>query len=579
MQDYSRDSKLENFGVKTLEDRYYLPGETSPQDVFARAAKAFADDEAHAQRLYDYVSNLWFMFSTPILANAGSKRGLPISCYLNWVGDSREEIAEHYTENMFLASMGGGIGGCWSSLRSNGTSTSSGSQSLGFIPFLKVVDSEILAVAQGKTRRGSYAAYQDISHPEIEEFLIMRKATGGDPERKCLNLHNGVNIPDSFMEAVLKGKDWDLIDPHSKEVRKTLPARYLWTLLLETRASTGEPYIHFIDESNRKLPNELKEKGLRVHSSNLCSEVLLPVSPERTAVCCLSSVNLETYDEWKDHPTFIEDLIRMLDNVLTYFIENAPDELYRAARSAFYERSLGLGAMGFHSYLQKEMIPFEGPIARGINDNMFKHIKSQAYAATVKLAGERGSAPDAGETKVRNLHLMAVAPNASTSIIANTSPSIEPIKANAYVHKTMSGSFFVKNRYLEKLLESKGQNTEEVWKSIIGTDGSVQHLDFLTDWEKSIFKTAIEIDQLWVVEHASVRQQYICQSQSLNLFFLPGTSPKRASEVHIEAWKKKLKTLYYYRSQAVSRPELISAKIERAVRADSEEGECFSCQG
>lgn len=577
--DHSRDFLLTEFGKATLKDRYMIPGESSPQEAFARAAKAFADDDNHAQRMYDYASNLWMMFSTPILSNGGTTRGLPISCYLSTVSDTRSGIMDHMRENMFLASMGGGIGSTIGELRSDGVGTSSGSQSNGTIPFLKVFDSLIGAVSQGKSRRGSYASYQDISHPEIEEFIEIRKPTGGDINRKALNIHNAVNITDDFMEAVLEGRGWNLVDPHTKEVTKVVDARGLWQKILETRMVTGEPYIHYIDTSNKHLPKSQKDLGLTITTSNLCSEILLPVDSQRTAVCCLSSVNLEKFDEWKDNELFIEDIVRFLDNVLSVFIKEAPGELSKAVYSASQERSIGLGAMGFHSYLQKNNIPFEGPLASGINRKLFNHIHERAIAATEKLADERGSCPDALGTRRRNMHVIAIAPNASSSIICGgTSPSIEPIRANAYTHKTMSGSFLVKNKFLEALLDSYGKNTEEVWTNIITNKGSVQHLEFLSDWERDVFKTAIEIDQRWIVEHAGSRQPYICQAQSVNLFFAPDTSVKYLNDVHLLAWKRGLKTLYYLRSEAPHKPKAITEKVERVIRKDSEE-ECWSCQG
>lgn len=578
--DYSRDSLLTNFGIETLKDRYMVPGETSPQEAFARAAIAYSDNKEHARRIYNYASNLWFMFSTPILSNGGTKRGLPISCYLSSpIPDSRIGIMDHMKENMFLASNGGGIGGYVGNLRSDGVKTSSGSQSTGSIPFIKSFDSHIMAVNQGSTRRGSVAYFQDISHPEIEEFIELRKPSGGDINRKALNIHNAVNITDKFMEAVLRGDSWSLIDPHTKETVKKVDARDLWQKILETRMVTGEPYITNIDTVNKFLPNSQKSLGLRVNGGNLCNEVLLPTNTERTAVCCLSSINLEKFDEWKDDELFIEDLVRFLDNVITSFIKEAPGELSKAVYSASQERSIGLGAMGFHSYLQKNNIPFEGPLASGINRKLFSHIHEKAIAATQKLAEERGSCPDALGEKRRNMHVIAVAPNASSSIICGgTSPSIEPIRANAYTHKTLSGSFLVKNKFLEALLEQYNQNTEEVWTSIITNKGSVQHLDFLSEWEKDVYKTAIEIDQKWIVEHAGVRQQYICQSQSVNLFFTPETDIEYLNDVHILAWKKGLKTLYYLRSESISKPRSITEKVERVIRKDSEE-ECWSCQG
>ena len=584
MIDYERDNLLTDFGKTTLKDRYLLPDETSPQEGFMRAAKAFSDNEEMAQRIYDYASKLWFMYSTPVLSNAGSKRGMPISCFLNYVGDSREGLTGHYTENAWLASVGGGIGGYWGHIRSDGTTTSGGSQSSGSIPFLHVVDSEILAFSQGKTRRGSYAAYMDISHPEIIEFLEMRKPSGGDVHRKCLNLHHGVNISDEFMQLIdncikepTYDDSWNLIDPHTKKIVRTVSARDLWLKILETRVATGEPYVSFIDTVNEGLPETQKKLGLKVNHSNLCTEITLATDENRTAVCCLSSVNLEKYDEWKNDTLFIPDLVRFLDNVLQYFIDRAPDELFRARFSANSERSLGLGAMGFHAYLQSKGIAFEGALAKSLNLKIFKSIKEQAVEESKRLAVKRGEAPDMEGTGMRNAHLLAIAPNASSSIICGTtSPSIEPYRANAYVQKTMSGSFLVKNKYLEKLLEKKGINNEKTWTSILANKGSVLHLKELSDNEKDIFKTAIEINQQWIIEHAADRQQYICQGQSTNVFVPADVNIKELHDIHMLAWKRKLKTLYYCRSEAIKRAELISKKIERTIIP---EADCLACEG
>ena len=583
--DYRKDKLLTEFSLKTLEDRYLVGDEKSPQEGFARAAQAFADDEAHAQRLYDYASNLWFMFATPVLSNGGTQRGLPISCFPNYVDDSREGITGHYTENAYLSSFGGGIGGTWSDVRAQGTKTSKGSESTGVMPFVKVVDSEMLAFSQGVTRRGSYAAYLHMSHPEVEEFLDMRKPTGGDTNRKCLNLHHGVVIPDKFMEIIHKATkepgfddSWELIDPHSGEVKKVVSARTLWVKLLQNRMETGEPYLMFEDAVNADLPQFQKNKGLRVHHSNLCSEITLATNDERTAVCCLSSVNLEYYDEWKKVPAFIPDLIRMLDNVLESFIQNAPQQLERAKFSAMRERSLGLGAMGFHAYLQKNGISFESPLASAINYEMFDSIKSQAQNTTEQLAVERGACPDDDSCSVRNTHLLAIAPNASSSIICgNTSPSIEPFRANAYTQKTKSGSYLQKNKFLEELLEKYEQNTESTWKSIVTNKGSVQHLEFLSEEEKEIFKTAVEINQSWVVEHAAQRQPFICQSQSVNLFFPPDVNKGELHNIHMLAWAKNMKTLYYLRSEAISRADNVSNKIKREIIFEQQD--CLSCEG
>lgn len=579
-----RDNLLTDFGKTTLKDRYLLPEENSPQEAFMRAAKAYSDNDEMAQRIYDYSSKLWFMYSTPILSNGGTGRGMPISCFLNYVDDSRKGLTDHYTENAWLTSIGGGIGGYWGDIRSDGTLTSGGSQSSGSIPFLHVVDSEIMAFSQGKTRRGSYAAYMDVNHPEILEFLDIRKPSGGDIHRKCLNLHHGINISNEFMELVEKciseptyDDTWKLIDPHTKEAIKEVSARELWQKILENRVATGEPYICFIDHINDALPETQKALGLKVNHSNLCTEITLPTNEDRTAVCCLSSVNLETYDEWKNDKLFIPDLVRFLDNVLTAFIENAPESVFRAKNSATQERSIGLGAMGFHAYLQKCGIPFESALAKAKNLNIFKHIKSEAVAESKRLAVKRGEAPDMEGTGMRNAHLLAIAPNASSSIICGTtSPSIEPYRANAYVQKTMSGSFLVKNKFLEKLLEQKGINDEKTWTSILANRGSVLHLKDLSDYEKDIFKTSIEINQQWIIEHASDRQEYICQGQSVNVFVPADVNIKELHDIHMLAWKRKLKTLYYCRSEAIKRAELVSLKVERTIIP---EADCLACEG
>lgn len=586
--DYKRDNYLSEFSHKTLQDRYLIAGETSPQDAFARAARAFSDNDAHAQRLYDYASKLWFMFSTPILSNGGTARGLPISCFLNYIEDSRTGLTGHYTENAFLSSVGGGVGGSWSDVRSVGSKTSNGSESTGVIPFMKVVDAEMLAFSQGVTRRGSYAAYLDISHPEIEEFLDVRKPTGGDINRKSVNLHHGVVISDKFMELIEQATrepgfddSWDLIDPHTKQVIKTVSAKTLWVKLIQNRVETGEPYIMFGDTVNAALPQFQKDMGLSVHHSNLCSEITLPTNEGRTAVCCLSSVNLEEFDEWKNNKDFIPDLIRMLDNVISYFVSHAPAQLEKAKTSAEQERSLGLGAMGFHAYLQRRNVPFESPMAVGANKMMFEHIKKEAKNASDQLCKERGPCHDGYHAGIRNAHLLAVAPNASSSIICgNTSPSIEPYRANAFTQKTKSGSSLLKNEYLEHALQELDQDTDEVWKSIITNNGSVQHLDFLDDWTKDVFKTAVEIDQRWIIEMAADRQKEICQSQSLNVFFPANVSKQELHAIHMMAWKKKVKTLYYLRSEAIKRAETVSDEALRQYIFDSMDDEgCLACEG
>tara|TARA_B100001094_G_scaffold160736_1_gene155462 strand:+ start:160 stop:2049 length:1890 start_codon:yes stop_codon:yes gene_type:complete len=613
---YDNEKLLDKFSLDTLKDRYFTGEETHAQEAFARASvfgatfKGVTDFEL-AQRLYDYSSRCWFMFSTPILSNGGTTRGLPISCFLNYVPDSRTGLSSHYDENIWLASSGGGIGGYWGDVRSNGVSTAHGSKSTGSIPFMHVVDSQMLAFNQGVTRRGSYAAYMNIWHPEIEEFINMRKESGGDINRKCLNLHNGVNINNEFLQAVENDEEWRLIDPKSNEAIKTISARDLWWQLLNARAETGEPYIVNIDTCNKALPQKQKDLGLSIRQSNLCSEITLPTNEERTAVCCLSSVNLEHFDKWSKNKNFINDLVTMLDNVLQHFIDNAVDTTQlgeynanfkrfnkhikegkegftKAVYSAYRERSIGLGAMGFHAYLQSKEIPFESMYATGFNYKAFKHIKTKALEASQGLAESRGEAPDISGSGLRNAHLLAVAPNASSSIICGgTSPSIEPYRANVYTHKTLSGSYQVKNKYLEKLLKSKGlkgKKLTELWKDIAGYDGSVQHLDILTAEEKELFKTANEINQIWIVEHAYKRQDFICQSQSVNLFFIlpKATEPQAVHDDYMQYvndvhWYGacKLKSLYYFRSNAARNAENVNIKIPR-IKLD--EG-CIACEG
>ncbi len=579
--DRSRNDLLSDFSHTTVNERYLVEGEEDAQDAFLRAATAFAEDEEHAQRMYDYASKLWMGFSSPVIANGGTKRGLPISCYLNYVDDSRQSILDHYTENGWLASNGGGIGGYWGALRSAGIETSRGSASGGSIPFIKVVDSEMLAFNQGKTRRGSYAAYQDISHPEVEEFISFRKASGGDVNRKALNLHHGLNITDAFMEAVRDDEPWDLIDPKSKQIIKTVSARGLWQKILNTRKLTGEPYLHFIDTSNRALPQSLKDRGLRINQSNLCSEITLPTAPNYTAVCCLSSVNAEKFDEWKDHPTFLFDLALFLDNVLQHFIDNAPDEMENARRSARSERSIGLGCMGLHARFQRLGIPFESEASSYENARIFSHIYEGMSAASKRLAKERGEPEFMEGTGERFAHTTAIAPNATSGIICgNTSPSVEPRAANAYLHKTLSGSFQVRNPVLEERLEELGKNTQEVWLSIIAHEGSVQHLDFLTPIDKAVFKCANEISMEWVVRLAAERQQFIAQAQSINLFFPREVTAREMHTAHFMAWELGLKSLYYFRTETESRVKAVSVKGTRDefnIKANADE--CLACEG
>ena len=579
--DLSRDNKLTEFAKTLLKQYYMLNEEESPQEAFARAAIAYCEgDLAFAQRIYDYASKGWFMFASPVLSNAPrpgeSWRALPISCFLTWVEDTLEGLIEHSSELRWLSVKGGGVGGHWSSIRSVSE------KSPGPIPFLKTVDADMNAYRQGKTRKGSYAAYLDISHPDIVEFLQMRIPTGGDPNRKCFNLHNAVNITDDFMKAAIADEEWNLVDPADGTVRDTLGARELLQRIIETRYRTGEPYLHFIDTSNKHLPQELKDIGLKINGSNLCSEIFLPTAPDRTAVCCLSSLNLALWDEWKNS-TIVEDLVRMLDNVLSIFIQNAPKELWRAINGAKGERSIGLGAMGFHDLLQRNSIPWESALATGMNISIFKDIKERAVRETERLASIKGAYPDGPESGKRNAHLLAIAPNANSSIILGTSPSVEPWKSNAYTHRTRAGSFLVKNPELEKVFDKylNEREKEEAWNSVILNQGSVQHMDFLSDWERDVFKTAFELDQRWVVEHAGNRQEFICQGQSVNLFFPAGSNKNYVLMTHIKAWKVGLKALYYLRTNAGVDPEKVSAKVERVALADyaEEDGECLSCQG
>ena len=564
--DKKKDKLLADYAVGMLKDFYLNENENSPQEAYARASTAWSTykeelDEDLAERLYSYVSNKWFMFASPVLSNApnGSKKGkgLPISCFLTYVPDTLEGLISHSSELRWLSVFGGGVGGHWSDVRTVSDIAP------GPMPFIHTVDADMIAYRQGKTRKGSYAAYMDVSHPDIIEFLNMRIPTG-DVQRKALNLHNAINITDEFMDAVVHNTDFDLRDPKDQAVKESVNARKLWERILETRFRTGEPYLNFIDTANKYLPEPLKDLGLKINGSNLCNEIHLPTSEDRTAVCCLSSLNLEYYDEWKE-TNIVRDLVRMLDNVLEYFIENAPDTIERAKFSAYRERSIGLGAMGFHSLLQRHGVAWESEAAREINSVVFSRIKSEAVAETELLAQERGSYPDGQMSGRRNSHLLAIAPNASSGVILSTSPSIEPLKANAYTHRTRAGSFLVKNKYLTKLLESKDQNNESNWSSIITNKGSVQHLPFLTEGEKSIYKTAQELDQNWVVQHAGDRQPFICQGQSVNIFFPAGADKSYVNKVHLKAWKDGLKGLYYLRTEAKSRAENVSEKVERVA--------------
>ena len=584
--DYSRDSLFDELGMIRLKESYMSDTETSPQERFAFVSSQFATDKFHAQRLYEYSSKHWLSYATPILSFGRSKRGLPISCFLNYIEDTAEGLVENLNETNWLSMLGGGVGIGFGIRSADDKST-------GVMPHLKMYDASSLAYRQGRTRRGSYAAYLDISHPDILMFLEMRKPTG-DQNMRCLNLHHGVNIPDAFMEIIERcmldaeaDDTWELKDPHSGIVTEKVSAKELWQRLLELRMQTGEPYLHFIDESNRKLPQWLKDKGLKVHQSNLCSEIILPTNEKRTAVCCLSSLNLEYYDDWKDDKLFLKDVAEMLDNVLQYFIDSAPSYIKRAKYSASRERSIGIGALGWHALLQRKNIPWESAMATGLNKQIFAHIRGHLDKANQQLGKERGEAPDAEGTGNRFSHLMAIAPNASSSILmGNTSPSIEPFRANAYRQDTLSGSHLHKNQYLDKIIKEKADDKyDEVWSSIIANDGSVQHLDILDDWTKDVFKTSMEIDQRWVVQHAADRQEFIDQAQSLNVFFRPDAHIKYIHAVHFMAWKQKLKTMYYCRSDKIAKADKVAKKIEREVIAEIDlkamtDGDtCLACEG
>jgi len=585
-----RDDLFDELGIARLKESYMMDHELSPQERFAYVSRCFGTNEEHAQRLYEYSSKHWLSYSTPILSYGRSRRGLPISCYLNYIHDSAEGLVDNLSETNWLSMLGGGVGIGFGIRSSDDKST-------GVMPHLKMYDSSSLAYRQGRTRRGSYAAYLDISHPDVLMFLEMRKPTG-DQNFRCLNMHHGINISDEFMNVLehcmvnpYADDTWDLVDPHSKKVCDVVSAKELWQRILEMRMQTGEPYLHFIDKSNAEMPSWLKQRDLKINQSNLCSEIILPTSVDRTAVCCLSSVNLEYFDEWSKDKYFLMDTLEMLDNVLQSFIEEAPDSISRAKFSAMRERSVGVGALGFHAYLQAKNIPFESAMAKSINMRMFKHIRTELDRANRGLAVLRGEAPDAAGTGLRCSHVMAIAPNASSSIImGNTSPSIEPWRANAYRQDTLSGSFLNKNKFLDKIIKEKCEkdsklNYDRIWSSVIANDGSVQHLRCLEPEEKEVFKTAMEIDQRWVIEHAADRQQYIDQSQSLNVFFRPDVDIKYLHAVHFMAWKKGLKTMYYCRSEKIGKADKVSRKIERQIidelsmEALASGEECLACEG
>jgi ribonucleoside-diphosphate reductase alpha chain len=589
--DYSRDNLFDELGVKRLQESYMMEGEASPQERFAYVSAAFGSNNEHAQRLYDYSSMHWLSYSTPILSFGRSKRGLPISCFLPYLDDSAEGLVSTLSEVNWLSMLGGGVG-IGIGIRS------ADDKSVGVMPHLRTYDASSLAYRQGRTRRGSYAAYLNISHPDILLFLDMRKPTG-DPNMRALNLHHGINITDDFMHIIERcmidpsaDDTWELKDPHNGEVRETISARELWQRILELRMQTGEPYLHFIDTSNNAMPEFQKKLGLSIKQSNLCSEIILPTDKQRTAVCCLSSVNLEYYDDWKNNKLFLRDVAEMLDNVLQYFIDHAPDSVSRAKYSAMRERSIGIGALGFHAYLQKVQVPFESALAVSKNKQMFKHIREGLDHANIELGKERGEAPDAAGTGKRFSHMLAIAPNASSSIImGNTSPSIEPYRANAYRQDTLSGAFLNKNKWLDIIIKEKCDadsklDYNEIWSSIIANDGSVQHLEILDEWTKEVFKTSMEIDQRWIVQHAADRQSYIDQAQSVNLFFRPDSSVKYIHAVHFMAWKQRLKTLYYCRSEKISKADKVSKKIERQVIEEIDlkqlaqsDDVCLACEG
>ncbi len=570
--DRGRDRLLTDFGRAVLDDRYLMPGE-GYQDLFARVACQFGDDSAHAQRLYAYVSKLWFMPATPVLSNGGTSRGLPISCFLNEASDSLDGIVELWNENVWLAARGGGIGSYWGNLRSIGERVGANGKTSGVIPFIRVMDSLTLAISQGSLRRGSAAVYLPVDHPEIEEFIELRRPTGGDPNRKALNLHHGLLVSDAFMRAVEADEEWALISPKDRLVVRRIAARSLWIRILTARIETGEPYLVFIDQVNRLMPEHHKLAGLTVKTSNLCSEITLPtgtdhLGAERTAVCCLSSLNVELFHEWKDHPLFIEDVMRFLDNVLQDFIDSAPDSMSRAKYAAMRERSVGLGVMGFHSFLQANLVPFESVMAKVWNKQIFSHLHDRVEAASRLLAAERGACPDAADygIETRFSNKTAIAPTASISIICGgTSPGIEPIAANAFAHKTLSGSFTVRNRHLAQLLADRGRDDAETWSSITINGGSVQHLDCLDDHEKAVFKTAFELDQLWIVELAGDRAPLIDQAQSVNLFLAADVHKRDLHRIHLQAWKQGLKSLYYCRSLSIQRADKVSERPAAVV--------------
>lgn len=584
--DLDRDKLFDSLGLQRLKESYMKDTEVSPQERLWYVSEAFSSNPDHAKRLYDYSSKHWLSYSTPILSFGRSKKGLPISCFLSYLEDSSEGLVDTLSEVNWLSMMGGGVG---IHLGIRGADE----KSAGVMPHLKVYDASSLAYKQGSTRRGSYAGFLDISHPDIISFMELRKPTG-DQNLRTLNLHHGVNISDKFMEIIKQcmldpdyDDSWELISPNNGEVVEVVSAKALWQKLLDLRMQTGEPYIVFIDTANKALPPWLKEQGMTINGSNLCTEIFLPTSSDRTAVCCLSSLNLEYYDEWRTDPLFIQDALEMLDNVLQYFIENAPPTISRAVRSAMMERSVGLGALGLHAYFQKNLIPFDSVIAKVKNKQIFKHIYDKSLQADAYLCDLRGPCPDAEKAGYsrRFSHLIAIAPNASSSLImGNTSPSIEPYRANIFRQDTLSGAYIYKNRFLKDVLSNLGMDTDEVWASITSNDGSVQHLD-IPDQVKDVFKTAMELDQRWLIDLAADRQPYVCQGQSLNLFFRPDVDVRYLHSVHYSAWAKGLKSLYYCRSDKIRKADKVGQRIERKriedeidLKAVAEGDECIACQ-
>ena len=603
--DYSRDTNIPEQGIAMLTGKgfYKKEWEESPQQTFARAATCYSfGDYDFAQRIYDYTSKGYFTFASPVQSNAVEINwptfseeqfeeagdwleenvepdGQPISCFLSMIADSKKGLTVASAEAKDLSMMGGGVG-------IYAANRSPDEKSTGVMAHARDYDSMTLAYRQTATRRGSMAMYLDIDHPEIMSFLQMRNPIGGDSNKKCFNLNHGVNITDKFMKAVIAGEAYELVDPKHGPTGRLVNAREVWKEILELRKETGEPYLLFKDTVNRKIPSWVTKPTYKVSQSNLCSEITLMTSFKRTAVCCLSSLNLEKYEEWKD-TNIVADLVRLLDNVLEYFIRLAPKELHRAIYSASKERALGIGTLGWHSYLQSKMIPFEsGGFDSAIHHThrLYGDIKNKAVEESRRLAVLRGEAPDCQGSGMRNSHLFAIAPNASSSSLVGASPSIEPWAGVAFNAEGRAGSFLIKNKYLKDVLVKYGKDTPEVWSSIVTNEGSVQHLEFLSDLEKAVFKTAYEINPMWVVEQAAARQGYICQSQSVNLFVPADITAQEISDIHVAAWAKGLKSLYYCRSKSATKAN-VGTGTDRplnavAVRTKIEyDGGCLACEG